>query len=596
MCGIAGILDLVQVNDEKDNENSLIKMLAAMKNRGPDAKGHIKLSGAMLGHVRLAIIDLDERSNQPFMSDCGRYAVTYNGEIYNFKELRSELTQLGEVFSTSGDTEVLLKLYIRYEEEMLTRLRGMFAFVIWDNLTKSSFIARDPYGIKPLYYSMTNSRFIFSSQIKSLLKSGLVSADVCKKGSSSYWLFGSVFGPETWFEKIFEFPAGAWAKFDSRREKLIPIHYWDIGGYWFNSYSQYRHDKIQNLVRNKVRESVKCHLVADVDVGIFLSAGIDSAVIAGICADMDRVNITCITIEYDEFQNTSDDEAPLACKLADYYGLQHYRRKVTKKEFLSDLPEILNQMDQPTVDGINTWYAAKAAKEIGLKVVLSGVGGDELFFGYRHLHYLPALVRVSRLVFKIPVLRALVRYFFNLRARISKKDRWNKLLESGQGFETAWVLRRCLNTAKELRAFEATNELEEKVFPEIISGNIGVVSTDNPKVGLAGLENIYYLQNQLLRDSDWATMAHGVELRCPLVDAYLLMALSPYLDQLSRHKGKTLLCNVPNRPIPNFIARKRKTGFSIPVRQWLGEELCLSNLTYQKFISDRVYSFLKSPS
>ena len=253
-------------------------------------------------------------------------------------------------------------------------------------------------------------------------------------------------------------------------------------------------------------------------------------------------------------------------------------------------------MDQPTVDGINTWYAAKAAKEIGLKVVVSGVGGDELFFGYRHLHYLPTLVKISRLIVKIPVLRTIARYLFYLKARISKKDRWNKVLELGQGFETAWVLRRCLNTADELRVFDATNNLEENVLPKIITGSSDYLSTDNPKIVLAGLENNLYLKNQLLRDSDWATMAHGVELRCPLVDAYLLMALSPHLEQLSAHEGKTLLFNVPSKPIPNFIAKKRKTGFSIPVKKWLGEEICVSNLSYQKFISERVYSFLKGTS
>ena len=311
----------------------LKRALDRMHNRGPDAEGVWQEPGVWLGHRRLAILDLDERANQPMRSACGRYVIVFNGEIYNFRELRSELAAKGFVFRTSSDTEVLLALFAQEGAAMLSRLRGMFALVIWDSVARRAFAARDPYGIKPLYWAQTDDGVLLASQVKALLATGKVSRAPCALGQAGFWLLGSVAEPHTWYRDIRALPAGHCAWIEDGRMGA-PECWWDIAAAWRDApAAALPAPQVRELTRAALRESVAAHLVADVPVGVFLSGGIDSGALAGLMVEAGARDLQGITIAYDEFAGTHDDEAPLAATLAAHYGIAHHVRRVTRDEF-----------------------------------------------------------------------------------------------------------------------------------------------------------------------------------------------------------------------------------------------------------------------
>jgi asparagine synthase (glutamine-hydrolysing) len=312
-------------------------------------------------------------------------------------------------------------------------------------------------------------------------------------------------------------------------------------------------------------------LVADVPVGVFLSGGIDSGALAGLMVEAGANNLQGITIAYDEFAGSADDEAPLAAKLAEHYGIQHHVRRVTRAEFEIDLPRILAAMDQPSIDGINTWYASKAVAELGLKVVVSGVGGDELFQGYQSFQQLPRLVSGWGIASKIPGARALVQLAGNIQARRSGNGRWRHLPDWSRTIAGAWWLRRSVYSPEDLPALMGAELAAEALQGFAAQGWVRCMSGEQPKdlrLALGQIESTTYLRNQLLRDSDWASMDHSVELRTPLVDAWLLRELQPVLSSLRQFPNKRLLAEAPNRPLPEAFITRPKTGFAIPVKTW----------------------------
>ena len=405
-----------------------------------------------LGHRRLAILDLDERANQPMRSACGRYVIVFNGEIYNYRELRGELAAKGVAFRTSSDTEVLLALFAQEGAAMLPRLRGMFALVIWDSVARRAFAARDPYGIKPLYWAQTDDGVLLASQVKALLATGKVSRAPCALGQAGFWLLGSVAEPHTWYRDIRALPAGHCAWIEDGRMGT-PECWHDVAAAWRDApASAPPAARVREQVRAALRASVAAHLVADVPVGVFLSGGIDSGALAGLMVEAGARDLQGITIAYDEFAGTHDDEAPLAATLAAHYGIAHHVRRVTRDEFAQDLPRILDAMDQPSVDGINTWYASKAVAELGLKVVVSGVGGDELFQGYESFRQLPRLVSRWGAVSRIPGAVPLARVAMGWQAARSGNARWRHLPDWARSMAGAWFLRRGLFSPDELPA------------------------------------------------------------------------------------------------------------------------------------------------
>jgi asparagine synthase (glutamine-hydrolysing) len=502
----------------------------------------------------------------------GRYVMSYNGEIYNYKALRAEFEARGRIFKTQSDSEVVLEGFACDGPNILERLRGMFSIAIWDTLHEKLFLARDPYGIKPLYYARIAEGFLVASQVKALLRSGLVSREPNLRGQASYWLLGSIPEPHTWFKNIGSVRAGHLVVIG--RNGIERESCWcDISQWWTQAQGRERsYGDVLRAVSDALKRSVQLHLVSDVPVGIFLSGGIDSTALAALCSQVDRRPLTGVTLSFPEFNGTKDDEAALARRAATEYGIAHHVREITFDEFKDDLSSIFSAMDQPTVDGVNTWYASKALAECGVKVALSGVGGDELFQGYSTFRQLPRLIRLWRLASKSSLATAGVKQIAEMRAKRSANQRWRLLPEALMTPEGAWFVRRGLFAPEELwklMGYEAADEVMPCLsYKGLVNEIVGRTASDLP-LALGQIESLAYLRNQLLRDSDWASMDHSLELRAPLVDATLLKELSPVLAAFSRFPNKKLLIEAAHNRLPREIAHRRKTGFNIPVQRWL---------------------------
>lgn len=567
MCGIAGLASSSGVVADLA-EQGVRQMVGRMHARGPDAEGLWTDEGVMLGHRRLAILDLDARANQPMLLNDGRHAIVFNGEIYNFRELRRELEAKGVTFRTTSDTEVLLALFAREGEHMLSRLRGMFALAIWDAQSRELFLARDPYGIKPLYYSRTGHGLLFASQVKAILASGLVVAEHEPAGLAGFYLWGSVPEPWTLYRGVYALPGGYWLRV---REGVAetPVCWHDIRAAWRDEGSVISARDLQNHVRQAVTDSVRAHLIADVPVSVFLSGGIDSGVVAGLAAEL-GARVEGITIGFDEFAGSADDEVPVARAIAAHYGLPHHVRMISRLEFEQDIPRILDAMDQPSVDGVNTWFASKAAAERGYKVVLSGIGGDELFFGYSLFRQLPRHTALARALASVSGQRKLLSGPFAALAELRSQPKLAGVPEFADSLEGLYFLRRCLFLPNELPALMGLESAREGLV-SLGGSPPGMTAADarDDAAAVGLLESTHYLRNQLLRDSDWASMGHSLELRAPLVDAKLLETLGPYLSGFAGGAGKKMLARALGKPLPDAIVNRRKTGFNLPLAQWL---------------------------
>jgi len=373
-----------------------------MESRGPDDAGTwFSVDGSVgLSHRRLAIIDPGPGGHQPMQRD--DIVITYNGEIYNFRALKKSLAQRGFEFTTQSDTEILLALYQDMGMDLVHQLEGMYALSIWDDRKKTLFLARDPYGIKPLYYSYDGNNFRFASQVKSLMSGGAVSRETDPRGEVAFLMLGSVPEPYTFYTEISALPAGSTLKVD-HSGCYEPVHFCSVREVWEKAIGGcVTEDEAE--IGEAFRSSVQRHLESDVPVGLFLSAGIDSGSIAGIMSESNPKQVKSVNIRFEEFGNSEYDESTLASEIADYYGLEHTERTVTKAEFDDDLVAFLDAMDQPTIDGLNSWFASKAAAERGLKVVMSGVGGDELLGSYPSFNRIPTWNRLLNWTRAVPQL------------------------------------------------------------------------------------------------------------------------------------------------------------------------------------------------
>ncbi len=570
MCGIAGFVPTPGASIEPAI-TATRRMTDRMRLRGPDAEGLWSSAEVVLGHRRLAILDLDNRANQPMLSADGRYAIVFNGEIYNFRELRRELEANGVAFRTTSDTEVLLALYAREGERMLSWLRGMFAFAIWDAQSRELFLARDPYGIKPLYYAQTRYGLSFASQVKALLASGMVSMEREPAGLAGFYLWGSVPEPWTLFRDVFALGAGHFLRVRAGVADA-PVCWHDIRVHWRTKGHGTSVHELQARVRQAVTDSVRAHLVSDVPVSVFLSGGIDSGAIAALASES-GAKVEAITIGFEEFVGRSDDdEIPVARIVAAHYGLSHYVRMVSGAEFEREAPRIIDAMDQPSIDGVNTWFASKAAAERGYKVALSGVGGDELFFGYSLFQQLPTHATVGAVLGPIMGARALLRGPSAALARLLSQPKLAGVPDFLTSLEAVYFLRRGLFLPTELPALLGADVAREGLarlggFPP---GMTSAQARDSgAAIGL--LESTLYLRNQLLRDSDWASMGHSLELRTPLVDAKVLETLGQFTSEFVNRAGKTMLAKSPRKSLPDEVIRRHKTGFSLPMTRWMSD-------------------------
>lgn len=574
MCGVNGIFAYRTAANDPDRKE-LIATRDSMAARGPDGVGEwwSPERRCAFGHRRLAIQDPHPRANQPMLSVDGRYVITFNGQIYNHPALRAELEAEGVRYRTSCDTETLLHLYARRGPDMVKSLRGMFVFAIWDSVRNGLFLARDPYGIKPIYTCDDGWTFRFASQVKALLAGGAVSRDPEPAGIVGFHLFGSVPEPFSLYRDIRALPAGHSQWVDAAGPEQ-PKRFASLAAILAQgAATPSPPDELAARVRSAAGESVAAHLLSDVEVGVFLSAGVDSGAMLGLMRDAGASDIRAITLAFEEYRGTPEDEAPLAAQIAARYGARHEIRRVGQTEFSADLPAILEAMDQPSIDGVNTWFVAKATREVGLKVALSGLGGDEILAGYPSFRDIPRWAAWMRAPGSIPGLGRILRRLGGALSLGRRSPKALGIVEYGGTYAGAYLLRRGLFlpfelpvlldpdvTRDGLRRLALLRRFSESLQPDPASSSGRVCA----------LESCHYLRNQLLRDADWASMAHSVELRTPFVDSRFLAAMAPLVPYFHTDVGKGALARAPSRPLASDVSRRKKTGFVVPTGQWTG--------------------------
>ncbi|MBI5034847.1 MAG: asparagine synthase (glutamine-hydrolyzing) [Chloroflexi bacterium] len=560
MCGISGILRTHNQANPIDRDE-LIRTRDSMSTRGPDGTGQW-ISPTLeigLGHRRLAIIDLSPSGAQPMAWDNGRYHITFNGEIYNYRELRDELSRAGVVLNTHSDTEVLLALYALYGVGMFAWLRGMYAFAIWDEQTHRLMLARDPYGIKPLYYATDGKYFRFASQVKALEASGEISLETDPAGVVGFMLWGSVPEPYTIRRAVHALPAGHFMIVEQGRVGDPQAHYeWDAPV--TPSFED---------VQSALLETVRAHLVADVPVGVFLSGGLDSTLLAALACRILPEPLRTFSLGFDSFVGKSYDELPMANCVARKLGTCHTEKRINSADMPDLWESVLAAMDQPTIDGFNVFVVSKFAHEVGLKVVLSGLGGDEMFGSYPSFRQVPQWLMWSKRAQHVPGLNALWPPIAQ-RLRPSQ-PKLKGLLKYNADMGGMYFLRRGLYLPDELSDLIGQEMVEEGLRaydPVEQAGKLIGNSKDNWQA-IHRLESGQYMRNQLLRDADWASMAHSLELRVPLVDVRLREYLCAHNFEPARSKGKVSLVRQMVPELPEEIFTRAKSGFMFPIMQWL---------------------------
>lgn len=574
MCGIAGAFAYHAAAPPVDRE-ALLRVREAMARRGPDGAGlWLSPDGrAGLAHRRLAILDPSDAGAQPMPSADGRLAITFNGEIYNFRTLKAGLEARGHAFRSGSDTEVVLALYREKGEAMVEDLRGMYAFALWDADRGGLLLARDPFGIKPLYVADDGKTLRFASQVKALLKDRAVDAAPDPAGHAGFFLWGSVPEPFTTFKGIRALPAGSLQWVDAQGPRPVRKHF-DLNAEFRKAEAEpldLPAAEMQERVRAALLDSVAHHLVSDVPVGLFLSSGVDSGTLAALAVER-GADLRTLTLGFREYQGTADDETPLAETVAARLGTRHETRWVSRDDFEASLADALEAMDQPSLDGLNTYFVAQAAGAAGLKVALSGLGGDELFGGYPGFRQIP---RLARLLAPFGRLRALSRGVRRALAPLLPAGVSPKALglpEFGGSFAGAYLLRRALFLPWEIpgAAGEAFAREGLEALGTLPALEAGLQGLRGDRTRVSALEFAWYLRNQLLRDTDWAGMAHGVEIRPPFVDVPLFRALAPLMAG-PRPPGKAAIAAAAGPALPRAVATRPKTGFTTPVRTWIRE-------------------------
>ncbi len=561
MCGIAGLYAFARGAVELP-QDELQRISAWQQDRGPDDHGvwHSQDARCAFDHRRLAIIDVSSAGHQPMVAADHGLCITFNGEIYNYRELRAELEQSGHLFTSGSDTEVLLHLYAVHGSDMLRKLRGMYAFAIWDEKRRGLFLARDPLGIKPLYYSSSGGIFRFASLARALLAGGNVDRTPSAAAQAGFLLWGSVPEPLTWWSEIKALRAGHFLWVDEAGERKAQ-KFFDLAAILEAARSRSQ----EITLAEALTQSVGFHMVADVPVGIFLSSGLDSAALANLASVGASNRLLSVTASFEEFKGTDRDESAIASFVAKRLGMRHEVVKFSGSDFVQHRSAILAAMDQPTIDGINTYFVSLAAKRVGLKVVLSGLGGDELLGGYPSFAQVPALVRrlggVPKSLGRL-VRRGLAPFLIGI------SPKYAGLLEYGTTLADAYFLRRALFMPWELADVMGRDEARFALSELDKAACFDEAPKSSPYAGVAFFELSFYMRNQLLRDTDWSSMRHGVEVRVPFADSTLIQQMAPQIVSAKPPQKSSLAASIPSE-IWREICRRPKRGFEVPIGSWV---------------------------
>ena len=566
MCGICGIFSF----KKEDCRETVQKMNNSQSSRGPDDSGLKTFeNGITFGHRRLSILDLTDAGHQPmFLRDTSgdiRLAVIHNGEIYNFKEIREELKKEGYEFNTNTDTEVILKGYDKWGIDVIHKFRGMFAFALWDAKKEKLYLVRDRFGIKPLYYYQNNNELLFASTVKALKGSGLIPVKKEKRAWVGFFLFGSVPAPYTTVKNVFSILPGHYLEIN-KEGNTKDNQYYNLLEYFKNK-KNVGFDEAVNETKKLLYESIKYRLISDAPLGVFLSGGIDSSAISAMAAKLRKKPVTTLSIYFDEKDYSEKKYQDLVIKKI---KSNHKSIKVTKEDFLKDLDSAFEAMDQPTIDGINTYFIAKSAKETGLKAVLSGLGADEIFAGYENFRKVGFLRKIQKLpkVLKWPL--KLTKF---LGGRFPKLG----LLYHNHPIYLYLALRG-LFTPEDVAKILNVSEKEVYKFIESITDRYQLSTTDlnplHPIDLLSYLELRFYILNQLLKDTDFMSMYHSLEVRVPFLDHKLVEYLAgiPPKLKLQGDYNKLILIKAVEDLIPEEIYQRPKMGFTFPFQKWLQGE------------------------
>jgi asparagine synthase (glutamine-hydrolysing) len=562
MCGIAGIVSFTR---NIDLPVTIRRMTDAMSHRGPDADGFYTNDTIALGHRRLSIIDLSTAANQPIADHTGRYQIIFNGEIYNFQEVKKMLTDYP--FSTNSDTEVLLAAYSKWGVDCLPYLKGMFAFVILDTVEQMMFIARDRMGVKPVYYYVNDNVFLFASEIRGVLASGQIPAKANTIAIREFLSYQSVGFPESAIQGIHQLEAGSFITIKNNKYSIKK--YWDITSKPTIDFDFNDRQKVQQQVRQLLRNAVERRLVSDVPLGAFLSGGIDSSAVVGLMAEVGSSRPNTFTVGFEEKEF---DESGYAKIIARKFNTQHNQVLLKPAVFLDELTNALNAMDTPSGDGVNTYVVSKAIKQSGLTVALSGIGGDELFAGYP---------------------------FFKQYLQLKKYEAlWkpSKFLRKGAGLALG-------NSNKALRMKQLLNAPESSIryfYPEfrriisprllasltrwgsdqqtLLEKQLNLLPSSLEQYPLLSQVSIAeytgYTQHTLLKDTDQFSMAVSLEAREPFFDHDLIEFVLAIPDHLKfPDYPKRLLVESLQGLLPDDVVHRKKQGFLFPWSVWMKKEL-----------------------
>jgi len=595
MCGIAGIIGSTNIVNQ-----SVAQTLArSLAHRGPDYQGIelLKLQQnpdtlIALVHRRLSIIDLTQAAHQPMKDPSTGNIIIYNGEVYNFKELRQELEAKGIEFHSKSDTEVVLKAYQTFGPDFLHKLRGMFAFAIWDHQKQKLLLARDRLGIKTLYYyTGENGLFVFASELRALLATGLIPKKLDPIGLDTYLAYGAVQAPSTIIRKVNCLLPAHYLEVSSDGIATVPKCYWSVPFAQANATVQEEHHLIDQL-RNLLKEVVTQHLISDVPLGLFLSGGVDSSSIAILLNQVAQEPPHTFSITFSESRFS---EASYSHLIAQKFSKHHTEICLSEQQLLSLLPDALTAIDQPTIDGINVYVISKAVREEGIKAAFSGQGGDEIFAGYstfrrisRIARYQPFFKLIGKTAMgKITKLLALINNNNITNSKISQ------ILQSNGDILSTYLALRQLFSPSQRRSLCRLND------PAISDNGLNLETTSLLKDRLPGLDPINqisllelqtYLANMLLRDGDFMSMAHGLEIRVPFLDHRLVefVARIPGKYKTDDSLPKPLLLKAIGNALPSTIYQRPKNGFTFPWPYWLRGKL--KNQLDEVFYNDQLFT------
>lgn len=537
-------------------------MNEAQKHRGPDDQGIAKCEfhggEVVLGNTRLAILDTTSAGHQPMNDPVTGNWITYNGETYNFKDLRN---QIGRPWSSNTDTEVVLHAYGKFGVDTFRKLRGMFALALWDNQKQTLVLARDPLGIKPLYYYASENQFIFASELRALLATGLIPRRLSAAGVDSYLASGSVEAPLTIIDGIKQLLPGHVLHVNVYDVRQIEVADKQFATGKPQSIEGNREDAVARL-RHELEESVRLHLVSDVPLGVFLSGGMDSSALVALMNHLGTRPKT-FSVVFDEAKFT---EAPFSRAVAERFNTDHSEIRLSEDRLLEILPAAITSLDQPTMDGINTFVVSRAVKSKGITVALSGLGGDELFAGYpsfRRAVRFHAMSRMSK--------RALRAASGVGRFAVSgsvQRDKFWQLANSGGKAEEVYRISRQLFSVDSVKRITGRNG-----HKHTRNGNHDDVDVVN---SISRLELTGYMTNTLLRDTDSMSMAHSLEVRVPFVDTKVVdyvFSLPGEWKMPSRVGPKPLLAAAMADLLPREFLNRPKMGFTLPFEKWLQGKL-----------------------